>query len=280
MIDSKLITEKRHRGYYSLVQFCPDAARLEVANIGVVVFSEAQRYFGVKVSSDNQRISQMFGRGKRDLGRLRISKHAFEERLLDECRTPKHIEDLKKLAVLQVNHIRMTDFMPCRLTNNPEDDLNMLFSELVNVKVRKTDRQISKNELVGTLEREFSAPALTPLVQRDISVTIPVFRRETTVPFAYQNGRLNLINPVVFPKSESALENRAALFAVEGQSIYSNPDRVHGELQLLIVGSFRGNDSGHIEMATNILKEHNVRFYRNDQIGELVDEIKTHGHQC
>ena len=38
MIDKMQTTKPMLHGQYSLIQFCPDAARLEVANIGVALF--------------------------------------------------------------------------------------------------------------------------------------------------------------------------------------------------------------------------------------------------
>jgi len=50
------------KGYFSLVQYCPDVARQEAVNVGVVLLCPEQKFIGVKITPGNQRIRRFFWR--------------------------------------------------------------------------------------------------------------------------------------------------------------------------------------------------------------------------
>ncbi|MBI1311303.1 DUF3037 domain-containing protein [bacterium] len=270
-------TTMRHRGFYSLVQYCPDLSRLEVANVGVVLFCAELNYLGVELTQNHTRISQMFGRGQRDLKRLRAVKAGLEERLTSAGEDLKSLDRLNNLAALHVNTIRMTRFMPCRVSGTPQVDLQRIFEELV--ELPKHRKPVSKFEaLKKTLDDRFSAPEVSRRLRRDLKVRIPILDREEEIPYGYQNGRLNLIAPVVFPKKQAALEDRAAKYAVEGKFLYDNPDSQLGEMQMLVVGDFSPGSEDSVNVAERILESHQVRLFPRRKLSELTKEIRRHGH--
>jgi hypothetical protein len=259
------------------VQYCPDLSRLEVANIGVVVFCAELSYLDVRMSQNHTRISQMFGRGQRDLKRLKYVKAGLEEKLTSGRDDLASLEKLNHLAALHVNTIRMTRFMPCRVSASPQNDLGTMFEELVEPK--HSDKPISKADaLIKNLASRFEVPGVSNRIHRNLRVRIPVLDREEEIPYGYQNGRMNLIAPVVFPKTASALEDRAAKYAVEGKSLYDNPDGKLGELQMLVVGHFEPGAPDSIASAKRILDSHDVRLFQASELSALAKEIKTHGH--
>ena len=152
-----------------------------------------------------------------------------------------------------------------------------MFHDLVEAKA--TEKAINKSAaLYETLEERFSTPKLSKLIKRKIKVKVPVLDRVEEIPYAYQNGRLNLIAPVVFPKTKTALEDRSAKYAVEGRSLYNHEDSEHGPMQLLIVGQFDDDDSEAVSTAKRILNTHEVRLFPRTNLQELLDEIAEEGH--
>lgn len=268
---------KTQRAFYSLVQYCPDLSRLEVANIGVVVFCEELDFLGTRMTQNHTRINQMFGRGQRDLKRLKTVKAGLQEKLSSKSGNLRTLEHLNQLAALHVNTIRMSKFMPCRVSEDPSADVQRLFKELVE---DETDaKPLSKKEaLHKDLETRFSKPEIEIRLRRKISVHIPVLDRKEEIPFGYQNGRFNLIAPVVFPRGKSALEDRSAKYAVEGKSLFDTPNDQFGALQLLVVGHFDQGSDGGIEAATRILSSHDVRLVSSKDLSKLEHEIVTQGH--
>ena len=52
---------KPSRGYYTIVQYCPDPSRLEAANIGVLLFCHSWAFCQVVMSDNHQRVERFFG---------------------------------------------------------------------------------------------------------------------------------------------------------------------------------------------------------------------------
>jgi Protein of unknown function (DUF3037) len=269
--------ERPYRAFYSLVQYCPDLSRLEVANIGVVIFCAELNYIDVRMTQNHKRISQMFGKGQRDLKRLRTVKAGLQEKLTTGGNELMSLEKLNHLAALHVNTIRMTQFMPCRVSTDPKVDLQNMFAELV--EFNSGPKPISKvDALARSLEECFAVPDISNRIYRKLKVRIPILNREEEIPYGFQNGRLNLIAPVVFPVGKSAFEDRAAKYAIEGRSLYDNPDPKRGALQMLVVGQFEDGATDSVETAKRILDSHQVRFVRKSELPQLADEIRTNGH--
>ncbi len=156
----------------------------------------------------------MFGRENRDLKRLKAVESGLEEKLTSGRSDLCSLEQLNQLAAMQVNTLRMTQFMPCRVSDRPDEDLNQVYRELVEPKLSQ-DVRLRRESLTRTLEARFAAPEIDARIRRKVKVRIPVLGREEEIPYAYQNGRLNLIAPVNFPKSQYGLEERAAKYALE-----------------------------------------------------------------
>ena len=273
MIDKSANSRTPVRGHYSLIQFCPDAARLEVANIGVALFCAEQEYFGVKLSSEHRRITQMFGRGERDLIRLRTSKDALEERLLDSRRKIQNIEDLDRLASLQVNQIRMTKFMPCRVTRAPNEDLLRLFNELVGV---RPTSPVKDTKLFPTLESLFKRLEAEGRAVLDYSTKLPVFGQEFKVPFAYRNGMLNLVKPKSF--SQKAPQHALDL-AIRGDLINKHGIENDANPRLVVVSKFRPDcDPDFISHVDKVFKEYRVKHVRQTEIDQFANLVEAEAH--
>ncbi len=268
------------RGHYSLIQFCPDTTRLEAANIGIALFCSNQEFLQTRIIENNGRIIQMFGRGERDLGRLRAVKKGLCATLEGGREDLQSLEQLQRFASLQVNHLRMTPFMPCRVMVSPEAELETLYNELVATPgVTDADDDASFQSLSERLDALFDQPLVSPYIRRDVNVEVPIFQTRESIPYAYQNGRLNLIKPIEFPVQSAAVIDKAARNAIEGKSIYDNPDSEYGDMQLVIVGSFPKTKQADIETTQRIFDVNHVQLYTTEQLDSLEREIITHGHR-
>lgn len=72
---------KLAKGFYSLIQFCPDPARLVAGNIGVVLFCPDREFLEVRIVGDNSRVQRFFGKRAFDWSRVNSYKHGLEERV-------------------------------------------------------------------------------------------------------------------------------------------------------------------------------------------------------
>lgn len=118
------------KGYYSLVQYCPDLARQEAANVGVVLFCPGRAFIRAKTADSIRRIRKFFGEDGDGCLHLNAMKQALVTRLEIEQARFRTLEDFQQFADTRANKIILTQPKPV-LVMEPEADLNALFLELV-----------------------------------------------------------------------------------------------------------------------------------------------------
>ena len=128
------------KGYYSLIQYCPDPSRAEAATIGVVLFCPDRRFIEAKTAAGNDRIRRFFGAESLDRRRLNTQKRSLEDRIrlhADEFRT---LGDLQVFIDTRANELVLTAPRSMKVLD-PRRDLDNLFMELVGGRARKEKRQ-------------------------------------------------------------------------------------------------------------------------------------------
>ncbi|MEK6238135.1 MAG: hypothetical protein N2C14_25765, partial [Planctomycetales bacterium] len=124
----------------------------------------------------------------------------------------------------------------------------------------------------------FSKAGLDAKIQRDVNVHVPVTQHDLKVPFAFQNGRFNLIAPVRFQAKElGPARSTACNYAVEGRSLYAHRDEKLGGMQLLVVGSFGPKSSKTRSTVRRVLEDSDVKLFTVAELPELIDEIQRTG---
>lgn len=118
------------RGYYSLVQYCPDLARQEAANAGVVLFCPERGFFRAKLTDSLAHIRRFFGHAADTDGHIAGMLKALVSRIEIEQADFKSLEDLQQFVATRANKVILTPPKPV-LVSEPEADLEALFRELV-----------------------------------------------------------------------------------------------------------------------------------------------------
>lgn len=263
------------KGYYCLVQYCPDIARAEAANVGVVLFSPEHRFLRASMMKSNHRIRKFFGEEADNYQHLNAMKDALAERLQVEKAEFQGLNDLQKFVETRANKVILTQPKPFKVFE-PEQDLAALFQELVADPVRQLTVRAAL-PLRKRLDDVLMENSVKPFVQTNLKVEVSALKETLEVPYAYQNGRFNLIQPVEFSQQESRIKTAACRYAVEGLSLYRHPHEVYGDLQLVIVADFADPKPAAINMVRGIFAESEVRLFTPDALGELKQEIVTHG---
>lgn len=258
----------RYTGWFSIVQYCPDPNRLEAANIGVLLFCPSLEFLDVRMASDNHRIIKFFGPLMSERPAIDSFKKGLIERVRNERKQIVSHEQLADFVDRRANLIRISPPRSIRVTE-PERQLNELFSKLIGGSTRR------EPSVAGQLASTFEQPALEPKLYKSVPITVPIDGRQLQVPYAFQNGRFNLIQPVRF-ESEQPLQT-AYRYAVEGNSIYETEHEEFGRLKLLVVGSFRKTDDENKQKVGRVLETHHVTLYPMDDVGKLVQEILATG---
>jgi hypothetical protein len=118
------------KGYYCLVQYCPDLARAEAANVGVVLFAPEHKFIRAQVSDDNRRIRKFFGDQANHDQHLTAMKQALVHRIEIEKAEFTSLENLQQFVDTRANKVILTSPRPVKI-GDPEADLQSLFAELV-----------------------------------------------------------------------------------------------------------------------------------------------------
>ena len=266
------------KGYYSIIQYCPDLSRLEAANIGVLLFCPEVRFIRAKTSAGNDRIRRFFGTDILDKERIALIKHTVEKRLAVDANAFRTLEDLEHFRATRGNEIQIT---PPRsiLVNEPIAELDRLFEQLVGGRAG-THKRDTAAPIKRVLEREFKRADVEQFLHDNVSIEVQAFQRRIEVPYAYQNGRCNLLQPVKFEQStEEGVVNNACRLAVEGRSLYTHPDRKYGKLQMNVIASFSAGSRAYCATVHDILHENDVKFYSDQDISTLIDEIRATAHE-
>jgi len=263
------------KAYYSLIQYCPDLGRFEAANVGVLVFCPERGFLRALTSRNNGRIIKFFGSEGHDWKRINAFKRGFEVRLREESANIKAVDDLRQFIELRANVLQITQPKPMKVSD-PDKSLVELYEQIIGEPASK----VRKKSLKRYVGERLSHPDVAGKVVRDIRVTVPVLGKEVEIPFGFQNGRFNLINPVRFnAENPDQAVNTACKYAVEGESLYETPDPQRGRRQLVIVGQFRPKDSESPRRVRQVFDKYHVKLFRSDELPKLVDEIRRTGKE-
>lgn len=260
-------------GYFCLIQFCPDLGRLEVANVGVLVFCPKLGFLRAKVESSNSRIIRFFGKENHDWKQINSFKIGIVNRIENESKTFRSLDDLKRFIDSRANLIQISEPRPMTIFD-PSKDLDKLFSEFLGTTDRKRP--------CGSFKKQFWASVQSAGIERkiktDITVHVPVMNRDVEIPFGYRNSRWNLITPVRFESKNIEQSFRTACkYGVQGRSLYENSKSNLGDLQLVVLGIFRNNDQETIETVRRVFDDGHVKLYKSTEVPKLLDEIRRTG---
>ena len=250
-------------GYYSLIQFCPDASRAEGANVGVVLFCPDMPYLGVRMSRSNQRIRRFFRGTTIDLDRVNAAKRAFANRLRSAGQEFSSVKDLESFMRARGNELLSVALRPVKVYE-PREALDSLYAELVGGSIQS---DLSRQDF-GELREAFSRPGLRERIRFDQHVLVPVMNRPLRVRYAYTNGMENLVLPVLFGRGAST----APRLALEGDLLHK-----YASKQLIVVARFeQASDQG---IVTSLFGEYQTRLVQPEEIHSFTEEVARTAHE-
>jgi hypothetical protein len=258
------------RGFFSVIQFCPDLDRGEFANVGVVLAIPQNGVLEIRMSDDNEGPKQRFGTDAFDDTLLTIAKKGIEGRLREEGLRWSSAEDLLRFGRKEGNSVTLS-VPKVMLVENARAEADELYDRLVRVEpVRR--RRLAAPNLAAVFDSRLRD---VPLI-RDYQVDLPEIGT-WKVPYAYQNGALNLIRPEAF--SESSAENKGNDLAVKGRIIRLHSEAA-GKLQkLIVVGAFDAHAPEDLKRRIEFfLRECDARLVREEHLDEFVEEIRREAH--
>jgi hypothetical protein len=259
-------------GYYFVIQYCPDASRLEAANVGVVLFCPEPFFLKARTVRGNDRIRRFFRPRDPDWVQINLIKRSIEERLTVDRDQFRNLASLEHFAATRANDMRLTKGRAV-LVENPEEELNCLFDRLVGEGPCRGTARIRR-----ILARAFRAEDIAPFIEKNVSVSLPLFHLSVEVPYGFRNGRFNLIQPAQFRGlSPVGILRKAGEYALQGDLLYRHPDPGLGEMQLLVVGQFAREQKGVAAAVREVLRDRQTELYTTREIDRLLEVIRNTG---
>jgi hypothetical protein len=258
------------KGYYSLIQYCPDPSRAEAATIGVALFCPAAGFADARIAESNRRIRRFFGPTGFDSRQLNVQKQSIQARVQRQAKRLGAIEDIERFIATFANELTLTMPRPMKV-GDPEHDLADLHAQLVG----DGDGKLRRPHRIPLLDDALRQPRFAHKVLRRVPVTVPIFNTQIHIPYAYQNGRLNLIKPEQFPQDAKQAMAKAMQLATEGDLLYKHPDTRRGERQLVVIAAFQPEIGADLpDHVSQVLDAYNTRTVPESRISQLLAEIE------
>jgi hypothetical protein len=268
---------KPKRGYYSLIQFCPDASRLEAVNVGVVLFCPDAAFLDARTSGDNRRAESLVGHGQLERRALNAAKRAIERRLQVDRDSFKDMDDPQKYIDTRGNWLKLTPRRPVKVFD-PSNDLESLYAELVGGKSMR-QKIAEEKQLFPVLQQTFEKLQSEGRAEIDKRVTIPILERTLSVPYAFSNGSLNLVKPQRFSHRAGASTNSAMRLALEGDLIKRHGTEQCSNARLIVVSSFEDESNADLVNKINgLFHEYEVKNIDKQHVDEFVVEVEQEAH--
>jgi len=265
-----------HKGYYSLIQYCPDRSRMESANVGVVLFCPDLGFLEVKLAAGHDRLRRFFHRGSFAPEAIRAAKRAIANRFKVDRAAFGTLEDLDRFIATRANALGMTPARPMNVVDAARE-LEGLFTELVGGRVR-SDRD---SEPRLALDAVFRQPDLQGRIHFNHVVRVPVIGREFRAPYSYRNGVLNLVKPQEFPANEASATATAMKLAVEGDLLWKHGQETGERAKLIVVPAFALSGDVSADLPRRILElfeNYDVRTVGLDRIESFAEEVRQTAH--
>jgi hypothetical protein len=243
------------RGFYSVIQFCPDRFRLEAINVGLVLMCAEPFRFDVRLSKDLKRAVRFFGVTSTDLKRAMLGLESRLDSLKESLRS---VDDFAAFAATRANDLRLTEPRLTKIRDFNED-FQRLFVDLVDTQPKG---QVAKDATAEVLPPSLS-DALASLQRQDKvwrpgEILVPVYRRKIDIPFAYRS--------------------QAAELAINGDLIQRHSEN---EKKKLIVLSTHETPKQAREIDDHVkplFDEYGVRLVRAAEIDDYANEIRESAH--
>lgn len=260
---------REFRGKYALVQFCPIPERMEYINVGLILSIEELEYFRIRFVEEPKRVERLFGKQSKAFFEFSMKALAHNVGLIS---TRDHFyERMSEYSDRRANQVRITNLLDVRIEGDPDHALDRLFDKLVYSKPNNTKPHRARTRLRKTftdfgVERALDKPGKIEISEYDI---------EVSAPYAYQNGRYNVIDAISLSGDNSHDLREVGKKAFEGNflSQYSPLTRPAG---LVIVADFSVQTDRFYYAVDEHFRECQVKLYRYDHIDLLVDDIQKH----
>src|SRR5215472_9475333 len=97
------------RGFYSVVQYCPDRFRAEAVNVGLVLLCLDPHAVRVRMTGNHDRVRRLFSIARPELKNLKLSTQGLASRIELSAGELRTLEHLAAFAASRANDLRLTE---------------------------------------------------------------------------------------------------------------------------------------------------------------------------
>lgn len=263
------------KGYFSLIQFCPNRSRMETVNVGVILFCPALGFLDAAIAADARRMKPLI-RDDFDKKAIDAALASMETRvrvMRDEIATK---EDLTRFIETRANDFILTLPRAMRVTD-PEVDLESLREELV-------ERPTAPRAFVPDFSKVDAITQRPGLVDKLFrpKIIVPEKQAQFPVRFAYQNGAVNLVRTIAFSADPKRADERANEIAVHTRFLQHHPPNNWEAVNVILIPGIRAqNPSDVSQIPASIeatMREFNIRMVPLDEVEEFANEVEREAH--
>ena len=206
---------------------------------------------------------------------MALQQAAIEARLEQSSGAFETLEEFGSYVSRRANALTMTSPRPMKV-ENPEQELVHLLHRLVGPRKEAAPRA---GRVTVELESVLRQQGVVSGLRRNVSVHPPSLPNAIRAPFAYRNGRMNLIEPVQFEgQTPARIFNKASVLAVEGEFLADYKDPALGDVGLVVVAKFAPEQEAERETTASVFKRHGVPMYSFGALEPLIADIRQHTH--
>ena len=254
-----------NQGYFSLVQYAEFPERAEYVNIGVVVFARSYPHVFVKFSQRPRRVQAAFNVNLGvhfDLLQVSLSNRLKVE--FSKGWSKSSIEDFikQRSGKVRLSPIRSV------FVKDPSRSLDDLFAQLVGEAKPVVRGQRARTKLANALK----VAGVDVLLEKPDPVQLSSGVK-IDAQYGYQNGAFNLIEAISLAGDPDKALNKASPHMIEGGLLFR--ESLNQKRLVVIADEAESHDAGFIDMVSNQMEQHQVRFYTLSHIDPLVADIRA-----
>jgi len=255
------------KGFFSLIQFSPDIARCEAINIGVIVVSEEVGFLKMRLTEDFKRVQKLLPLSSQinDAKYLESMKDAFCDLIERNREALLKKGEFERFVRTRPHEIRLTEPKSIKL-DDPENDLNDLFSTLVTVTQRHEKK--SSEVLFPDLDRALRMPGFSGKIQFDVTIDLPITGKCFSAPYSYRNGHVNFIKPQRFSDFSMAEQ-----LATEGGILQKKTEN-----RLIVIPDVAIKKPDASQHINELFALFEIQCFNGNDISPLIAQIEREAH--
>jgi len=239
--------------FYALIQVCPDFARAEAMNVGVVIFDPRAQSCHVRTATDLKPIQAFLRAADLDAAEVRDDVERMQRRI--ELERWSSVDDFDRFARSRGNLVQVTQPRSVGI-ESAELQLEQLFSELVS---RRPARMASG---AGSLRSEALDLVFAELHElhperawKDARFRVESLALTIDVDYAYRNGALNLVELKRLPKRADSAERLALECNSRGELVSKHIEPRRSRLTIVAVPGPLAPASEIVERVSRVLTD-------------------------